>query len=65
MKEKNFTTWQLYKASGVPKSTLFALMKPSSKVLPKIDTLLHICEGLGISIREFFNDAIFDEAEQD
>lgn len=65
LNKKNMTLWELYKASGVPKSTIFALMKPNSKILPKLDTLHHICEGLGITIREFFNNPVFDETEQD
>lgn len=62
--EKNMTLWQLYKASGVPKSTIFALMN-STTDLPKLDTLHHLCEGLGITIKEFFNDPVFEETEQD
>ena len=27
---------------------------------PKINTILHICEGLDLNSREFFNDSIFD-----
>ena len=65
LSKKNMTLWELYKASGVPKSTIFALMKPNSTVLPKLDTLHHICEGLGITIKEFFNNPVFDETEQD
>ncbi len=63
LKKKNMTIWKLYKASGVPKSTLCALMNNTS--LPKLDTLHHISEGFNISIREFFNDPMFDETEQD
>ena len=33
--------------------------------LIKLDTLLHICEGFGITITEFFEDDIFKEVEQD
>lgn len=65
LKEKDMTLWKLYKASGVPKSTIFALMQDSACILPKLDTLHHICEGFGITIREFFNDPMFDETEQD
>ena len=56
--------WQLYKASGIPKSTLYAFMN-SENVLPKLDTLHHICEGFGITIKEFFSDKMFEETEQD
>lgn len=64
LKKNNMTVWKLYKASGVPKSTIFCLMN-SENSLPKLDTLHHICEGFGITIKEFFNDPIFDETEQD
>ncbi len=33
--------------------------------LPKLDTLLHICEGFGITLTEFFEDDIFKDVEQD
>lgn len=33
--------------------------------LVKLDTLLHLCEGLGISIKKFFDDPIFEDVEQD
>lgn len=64
LKNNNMSIWKLYKASGIPKSTLCALMKENAGI-PKLDTLLHICEGLGITIKEFFNDSIFDDIEYD
>lgn len=62
--KNNMTIWKLYKASGIPKSTLFALMSNSSTI-PKLETLQYICEGFGITLRDFFNDKIFDEIEND
>lgn len=64
LNKNNMTLWKLYKASGIPKSTIFALMQETSNI-PKLDTLLHICEGFGITIKEFFNDKIFEDVEQD
>lgn len=64
LQKNNMTIWKLYKASGIPKSTLFALMKEDAG-LPNLDTLLHICEGFGITIKEFFNDDIFNDVEYD
>jgi len=58
----NMSIWKLYKASGVPKSTLFALMKDDA-VMPKLETLLYICEGFNITIREFFDDKMFDDID--
>lgn len=63
-KKKNMSLWGLFKASGVPMSTLAAFMSKRTELI-KLDTLLHICEGFGITITEFFEDAIFKEVEQD
>lgn len=62
LKLNDMSIWKLYKASGVPKSTLFALMKDDT-VMPKLETLLYICEGFNITIKEFFNDEIFDDID--
>ena len=64
LEKNNMTLWALYKKSGIPKSTICNLMKQPNS-LPKLDTLQHICEGFGITIREFFDDDIFDDTEQD
>ena len=56
--------WGLFKASGVPISTLSAFMNGRTELI-KLDTLLHICEGFGITIANFFEDDIFIEVEQD
>jgi len=62
LKLNNMSIWKLYKASGVPKSTLFALMRDDA-VMPKLETLLYICEGFNITIREFFDDKMFDDID--
>ena len=62
--KKNMTLWKLFKASGVPISTLAAFMSKRTELI-KLDTLLHICEGFGITLTEFFQDDIFKEVEQD
>lgn len=63
-KKKGMSLWALFKASGVPMSTLAAFMSKRTELI-KLDTLLHICEGFGITITEFFEDDIFNEVEQD
>lgn len=63
-KKKGMSLWALFKASGVPMSTLAAFMSKRTELI-KLDTLLHICEGFGITITEFFEDDIFKEVEQD
>ena len=64
LKQKNMSLWGLFKASGVPISTLSAFMNGRTELI-KLDTLLHICEGFGITITNFFEDDIFIEVEQD
>ena len=58
-KQKGYTLWELYKSSGVPKATINSLLGSEKTSLPKISTLLHICEGLGTNLKDFFNDDSF------
>lgn len=51
--------WDLYKCSGVPKSTINALFSTKKNSIPRLPTLLHICEGLDTNLKDFFDDDIF------
>ena len=63
--DKNeMTIWGLFKASGIPRSTLCSFMNGTTELV-KLDTLLHICEGFNITLIEFFSDPIFKDVEQD
>ncbi len=62
--KNNMSLWALFKSSGVPMSTLAAFMSKRTELI-KLDTLLHICEGFGITLTEFFEDDIFSDVEQD
>ena len=64
LKEKNMNAWKLCKMSGIPCSTISTFMSGKTELI-KLDTLLHICEGFGITLREFFTEPMFDTAEQD
>ena len=64
LKEKNMNVWKLCKMSGVPCSTISTFMSKKTELI-KLDTLLYMCEGFGITLGEFFTDAIFDNVEQD
>lgn len=55
--------WELYKVSGVPKSTINAILSSNKTNLPKLTTLLHICDGLNITLEEFFDDEIFSNLD--
>ena len=60
LKEKNINMWKLCKLSGIPCSTISTFMSGKKELL-KIDTLLHICEGFQITLKEFFDDSIFND----
>ena len=58
LKLNNMKSWQLYRSSGLSKATVYSIMSGRSN-LPSIGILLHICEGLGITLTEFFDDPTF------
>lgn len=56
--ERKMTKYQLFKASGVPQSTLTSIKKKRSGSA-KLITLYRICEGFDISLKEFFDSPLF------
>lgn len=64
LKEKKMNVWKLCKMSGIPCSTISTFMSGKTELI-KLDTLLHMCEGFGITLGEFFTEPMFDTAEQD
>lgn len=64
LKSQNLKRSALCEKAGIAPSTFSSFMN-IKYALPKLDTLLHICEGLGITLGEFFSDPIFDEADRD
>lgn len=51
-KEKNMSWYKLAQKSGISQSTLSNLINRGNS--PSVDTLEKICNGLGISLSEFF-----------
>ena len=64
MKKNNMSMWALFKMSGVPMSTLSTFMSGRTDLI-KLDTLLHICEGFGITLYDFFSVVLFNNVEDD
>ena len=64
LKENNMKVWDLCKATGIPCSTLSTFLTGKSKLL-KINTILHICEGFNIQLKDFFSNVIFLDVEDD
>lgn len=64
LKENDMNIWKLYKATGVPASTLTYFIN-QERGLITIRTLLHICEGFNIELKDFFDDPLFKDIEED
>ena len=62
MKEQGVTTYKLENLSGVYSSTLTMFFTRKTKTI-RLENLLYICEGLGISLADFFSDERFKMAE--
>ena len=62
--QKNIAINALANISGVSPSTLYSVLNEKSQN-PGIVTIKKLCDGLDISLREFFNTEIFDDIEQE
>ena len=62
--QKNIAINALANMSGISPSTLYSVLNEKSQN-PGIVTIKKLCDGLEISLREFFDDDIFDDIEQE
>ncbi len=62
--EKNITIHKLSLMSGVPYSTISSFLNGKCSSIT-LTTLLHICEGSEIELKDFFNDKLFKNIEID
>ena len=58
--ERGMTQYQLYMKTGVPKSTISNVMNCSYDSV-RLRIIHEMCQGLEISITEFFESPLFDE----
>ena len=58
--KKNMTQYQLYKRSGVPKSTIGNIINCSYESV-KLRIIHEICQGLEINIYDFSDSPLFRE----
>ena len=63
-KERNIKTNELASLSGVTPSTAYSMMSPERRDI-SIVTIKKFCDGLEISLGEFFSTPEFDELEQE
>lgn len=56
------TVNELARKCGVAPSTIYSMMNEKSKN-PGVVSIQKICDGLDISVREFFNDSLFEKLD--
>ena len=62
--ERNIAVNTLANISGVSPSTVYSILNEKSQN-PGVVSIKKICDGLNISIREFFDSELFDGLEQE
>jgi len=62
--ERKMTVNALATISGISPSTIYSMLNEKSQN-PGVVSLKKLCDGLEISIRDFFDSALFDELEQE
>lgn len=63
-KERKIAINALGNISGVNPSTIYSMLNTKSNN-PGVVSLQKICDGLEITIRDFFNDDLFNDIEQE
>ena len=64
IREKDITVNKLSNICCLTQSTVDSLINGKSKN-PKLLTIVRLCDGLNISMSEFFNDELFKEVERE
>ena len=62
--ERNIAINALANLSGVAPSTFYSMLNEKSQN-PGVAPIKKLCDGLEISIREFFDSDLFDDLEQE
>ena len=60
LQERGMTQYQLYMKSGVPKSTIGNVINCAYDSV-KLRIIHELCQGMGLSISEFFASPLFEE----
>ena len=60
--ERKISQYQIYKEGGVPRATISQTIN-AKKGTVKMDTVYQITSTLGISLKDFFDDPLFDDLE--
>ena len=60
LQEREMTQYQLYMKTGVPKSTIGNIINCAYPSM-KLRVIHELCQGLGVSMIQFFNSPLFEE----
>ena len=63
-RERKIAVNALANISGVSPSTIYSMLNQKSQN-PGVVSIKKICDGLEITVREFFDNPLFDEKEQE
>lgn len=63
-KERNISYNELANISGVTPSTVYSMMDKKRRDI-SIITIKKFCDGLDMTLSEFFTDKLFDELDQE
>lgn len=64
IEERNINVSKLSTMAGISRSTLSKFLAGKRKII-RLDMIEYICEGLNMKLKDFFNDAIFDNIEME
>ena len=64
LKERNMRANELANLSGITPSTVYSMLDGRRKEIT-INVIKKLCDGLNITLGEFFAEKIFDELEQE
>ena len=64
-KERTIAINKLANLSGITPSTVYSILDKKKNKTVSLSTVKKICDGLDITIKEFFDSKIFDELEQE
>ena len=64
MKERGLKTNELANRSGVTPSSVYSMLDPRRKEV-SVNLVKKLCDGLDITLGEFFSAAVFDDLEQE
>lgn len=59
---REFSQYQLFKRGGVPRSTVSDIINKKKKRV-STETIYQICATLEITLKDFFDDKVFDEID--